>query len=69
MLNELDVIFGTMLHIIVSKFLFDYKIITYTFEFRLNMMILKLSRFDTLHSPSFGTILNITVSKHLLLAV
>ena len=31
-LNELDVTFGTMLHVIVSKFLSDCKIITYTFE-------------------------------------
>lgn len=63
MLNELDVNFGTVLHVIVSKFLSDYKIITYTFEFRLPMIVLKQDVFLLTQQVPFNDMLNVIFLK------
>ena len=62
-LNELDVTFGTMLQVIVSKFLSDYKIITYTFEFRLPMIVLKQDVFLLTQQVPFDDMLNLIFLK------
>ena len=63
MLNELDVTFGTILYVIVSKFLSDYKIITYTFEFRLPMIVLKQDVSFLNQQVPFDDMLNMMVLK------
>ena len=65
MLNELDVTFGTILYVIVSKFLSDYKIITYTFEFRLPMIVLKQDVSFLNQQVPFDDMLNMMVLKRL----
>lgn len=52
-LNELDVTFVIMLHVIVLKCLFDYKITTYTFEFMLDMIVLKFDFFNFYDNLNF----------------
>lgn len=63
MLNELDVTFGTVLHVMVSKFLSDYKIITYTFEFRLPTIVLKQDVFLLTQQVPFDDMLNVIFLK------